>query len=200
MFNIFKRAALRREAMGKIALSNHFTFTPKDEPGLGKGLKAFSLFRHKSGKIYNMLEKDVPEIPGKVRLFDYKYIVNRGNHSETVAQTVFLLSAEISRLPAFKIYPRNFFHKIAAYFNKSKMPELIKDPAFYERYIFKTEEIALVKSMVNYDFTRLLKNGKKLRVESLDNYLLVYRYSRRVPVEEVMDFYELGMKIYKSLK
>ena len=53
---------------------------------------------------------------------------------------------------------------------------------------------------MNYDFTRLLKNGKNLRVESLDNHLLIYRDSKRLPVEEIMDFYELGLKIYNSLK
>lgn len=200
MFNIFKGAAIRREAMGKIALVHQFAFVPKDETGLAKAMKAFSLFKHKSGKISNMLEKEVREIPGKVRVFDYKYTVHTGNSNATIIQTVFLLSSNSQELPAFKVYPRTFFHKIAAYFRKNKTPELIKDPAFYERYIVKTEEAAELKPRMNYDFTRLLKNGKNLRVESLDNHLLIYRDSKRLPVEEIMDFYELGLKIYNSLK
>ena len=196
-FNFFQK---RRQQMQETAQKLDMEFRITDEYGLIGMMKDFALFKKGYGKrISNIISNKKDLEKEDIRVFDYKFIVGGGNSTRKVMQTVFYIHAKALNLPEFLIYPERFYHRIGEFMGMQDI-DFEAFPDFSNQYLVQGPEESLVRNTLNDNILNYLTDEKNWYVEGMNYLLIFYKRGKRIPADQLEDFYAKGMKIFDYLK
>jgi hypothetical protein len=117
-----------------------------------------------------------------VIVMDFRYTVGSGKHQHTHAQTVILLPTGGEHLPAFTLYPENFFHRIGEVFGFKDI-DFAEHRAFSRRYRLKGPNEVAIRRAFNPEVRAFFAANPGWSVEVAEGQFLVYRGSKRCKPE-----------------
>lgn len=190
----------RTDQLARIAFELEMEFLYKDQWGLLKLLKDFSLFRKgHSKRIYNVLHKQDEWLNVDIRVFDYRFVIGAGNNQRILKQTVFFMQSKFLGLPQFLMKPENFFHKIGQFLGIEDI-DFEKFPVFSNQYWLKGEDKDFIRASMNEEVLKFFTIEKNWSLEGVNYYLIFYRKDKLLPPAQIVDFYKKGMHICEMLK
>ena len=174
---------LRKDTLGEIGL-----------------LKDFQLFKKgHSKKIKHFLWQDDPDTGRKTRIFDYHYTVGGGNSTRIYRQTVFFLFSKELGLPDFYLKPENFFSKVSQWLGKEDI-NFNSHPVFSRSYFLKGEDEQLIRETFSEHILHYFTLENDWFVEGLNYFLIVYRHNKLMKPDQIQNFYQQGMELYRLFK
>lgn len=199
-FGAFGRKKRRAKAMESIARQLQMSYVPKDEYGTQSLLGDFKLFQKGIAKeVRNLLHKKEATENLEISIFDYHYVVPTGNSMVPFAHTVFFIQSKTLALPQFLLKPENFFHKIGTHLGMQDI-DFESHPEFSDQYLLKGEDEALIRKKLDDNFRSYFTIEKDWTLEGLGYFMILYRFNKILPTEQLTEFYEKGWKIYNLLK
>lgn len=154
-------------------------------------LRDTNIFKGKKRKtIRNFCTQAVPNIAGKLQLFDYSHYPDSGKKQTTVV----LFETGEFNFPAFLIRPKRTIEKLGGLFRKGKV-EFNESPLFNQAYVFSSVAKDRVKPLIQKALLDLLITENDLTVEGKGPYLMVYEKNKLQPMERLLTFYEDAIEI-----
>jgi hypothetical protein len=186
--------------MQEVAQKLGLQFDVNDEYGLIAMMKDFELFKKGYGKrITNIMsvKRDIEQ--ADIRVFDYKFVVGAGNSTRTVMQTVFYVHSKELNLPQLLIYPERFYHRVGEWMDMQDI-DFEMFPIFSKQYLVQGPEEDLVRNALNEEVLNYFTHEKNWYLEGINYLLVFYKRSKRIPADQIEDFYEKGMKVFEMFK
>lgn len=199
MFNFSSKGQGRAAAMKTVASHLGMSYRAKDEYGTRKLLGDFQLFRRGGRKkVTNLMKKKETDFDLETNIFDYQYTVSTGNSAATFRQTVFFVQSKQLALPQFLLKPEHFFHRIGTYLGMQDI-DFVDHPKFSRQYLLQGEDEDLIRQKLTEDFRTYFTVEKNWTLEGLNYFLIFYRNKKRIPPEDLPEFYRKGKEIYNLL-
>jgi Spy/CpxP family protein refolding chaperone len=187
------RAKRRREALRDFALQAGFSFNPdkqtldamisriatEDEPELP--------FLDDDNHVRNVLQRDASG--STLQLFEYCYLHDRYG-GDARFETIALFRTDTASLPTFRLYPEGWLEKILDKVGLHDI-DFDTDPDFSARWNLKGDDEAAVRAFFSAELRSFFQNMQatdELVVRGSGQWLVVSRYHRLIPVEQMSDF------------
>ncbi|MBN1764791.1 MAG: hypothetical protein JW860_06000 [Sedimentisphaerales bacterium] len=186
----------RRADLLELAARLGFNYRHKDDQRLLAQLSLFHLCsqgRPRSRKVFNILEGAIED--NFITIFDYRYTVGSGKHSQTHTQTVIWFLCDRLNLPKFLLKPENIFHRIGGIFGYQDI-DFPQYPEFSKKYLLRGEEDFLIRELFTDEVVGYFQWNPGLQIEGAGNQLLFYRGSKRVKPENIQVFLDEGLKAF----
>ena len=185
------REKKRTAALKEVAEKLGFDFALKDEPttfldGLplhsrGYGKKLSGLMRGRSDSF-------------DLALFDYRYVTGGGRSSQTRQQSVVWFQSAGLDLPDFSLAPRSFWHTLRGWFGQHEI-SFETHPLFAKKYVVLGSNETAIRELFNGRLLEFFEQRTGWSMEGLDDRLLLYQPSKRLPAAEYPDLLETGLKV-----
>lgn len=206
-FTVFTVKRMRRRArsqsLEQLAPRLNLSFSSSDSFGLLSQLKDFDLFRRerwwlkRRGRISNVLRGQVGET--EVYLFDYSYVVQRGNTPVRITQTVFFANNKNWYLPNFRLKPETWWQKVLAAFDKSDI-NFPDSPEFSGRFWVTGEFESLIRKTFSPPVQQFLTERPPAYLEGNNFYLLAYKPRKALNADEAEVFFEHCCRLVQLLQ
>lgn len=174
------------------------TYSATDEFGMKVMLKYFDIYK-RNGIISNLCQQKSTDLISFRYLFDYKFVVSRGNHSKRYVQTVFFVHDREMFLPVFLMKPENVAHKIAAFFGWEDI-DFETNPHFSNLYHLTGEDENWIRDNFQDTVLSFFSKTSGWHVEAANHYLLFYALDSLIPENILFDFYKMGMHVHQLFK
>ncbi|MBL7661361.1 hypothetical protein JNK13_01280 [bacterium] len=185
LYYAYLTAKKRREALLAVSRQIGFQYLESDPGTFFAQLAPFQLAtfgKAYSRKLFNILKGRISE--GELILADYRYTSGSGKNKHTRNQTIMLLQSDKLSLPQFELRPENFFDKLADTFGFKDI-DLPQHPEFSKTFLIKGAEQQHVQALFSPTVITYLMQNRDLHIEGSGNQLLIYRYNRITPAEQV---------------
>lgn len=191
-----KRQSQMQETASKLGME----FKARDEYGLISLLKDFELFKNgHSKRITNMIYRKRDLEKPDIRVFDYRYVISAGNSHRVYKQTVFFIHSKELNLPQLLMKPETFFHRIAEFFGYEDI-DFEAFPIFSKEYYLKGPDESLIRKTFDEQLLHYFTVNKNWSLEGLNYLLVFYQKGKRIPPDQIEEFYKKGLKLYEMLK
>lgn len=197
MFSSYKTEQ-RKARFQTLCLHFNKKYLGKDEFGVKSFLKYFHLF-HRNGKITNLCVSKAEDVSAGYYLFDYQYVVSRGNHAKRYKQTVFFVHDNTMFLPDFLLKPEHVGHKIAAYFGWEDI-DFVHNPRFSNLYHLSGEDEEWIRDNFQDPVLSFFSKTSGWHVEAANHYLIFYALDSLIPENILHDFYKMGHHVHQLFK
>lgn len=184
----------RAYSMEQVADMMQLQYTPNDSFGLIQQLRGFDLFERersrwfRKGRIYNVLRGWVGET--QVYLFDYTYVVQAGNRSKKVTQTVFFANDKNWFLPNFHLKPERWWHKLQAGLGIKSDINFEENPRFSHKFWLNGDFEALIRKQFTPELQGFLTEKPPAHLEGSNYYLLAYKPKSTMNAADLQLFYQ----------
>jgi hypothetical protein len=183
----------RAEAMERIAGELGLEYRPLGSDGLVAQLCHFNLFsKGRSKKVVNMLKGGSGE--RTLAIFDYQYTTGGGRSTQTWRTTVLSLRFDGMEMPPFMLRKRQITDTIGSWF-RGKGIQIQGRPMFSRRYLLRGNNEATIRGLFTDSVVEYLERNPGLYVEAAGNAMLVYRWGKRVPPDEVNALLGSGLEL-----
>jgi hypothetical protein len=189
----------RVEALRQLAPALNCTFSEKDDKSIQSTFSEYDLFSHgNSKKVTNVFTGTLRRLP--ILVFDYQYVVQSGESSHQIKQTVLVLESEKLQLPRFLLRPKNLMDKVGKAFGRKNV-ELEAYPEFSKRYYLNGPFAEIIRNFFSdHQVAKYYEDHPGLSTEGNDHRLMIYRASKTLPAEDIQSFLEEGYNLYNSYK
>jgi carbonic anhydrase len=177
-----KRTDSLREAAEQLG----FSFDPNAEEILNSVFVNFPLFnRGRSRRFQNLLSGGRGR--DQVWLFDYRYVTGHGKNRRVPRRTVAAYPQAARNLPLFELRPERVFEKILTMFGYQDI-DLREYAEFSNRYLLRGRDEDAIRALFDAKRVAVLEGINNVGVEGEGSCLVVYRYRRRVPPDQLPTF------------
>jgi hypothetical protein len=200
VFYVWKRnfSGKRAEALGQLAQTLNFTFSPRDDGTMMAILGGFQLCsKGHSRKIANVLSGKYSGTP--VMILDYQYTTGGGKSTHTWRQTVLVLESEKLALPHFTLRPENVFDKIGSVIGYKDIDFPIY-PKFSKQYFLRSKDEAAIQNIFTDSLIQYYEQHPGLNTEGEGNRLIYYQGPKIVPADKLQAFMQQGYELFGLFK
>jgi hypothetical protein len=188
----------RTEAMREAAEELGFDFAPADRDNLLERLSSFQLFSRGHGKrIYNILRGESNDL--RVTIFDYRFTVGGGKHSQTSNQSVICFQMSGAGLPSFLLRPETFLDRIGGLFGFQDI-DFDEHPVFSKKYLLRGRNVPAIRELFTEEVLTYYEDVAGVSTEANGNRLLYYRHGKRIKPVEIREFLEEGFAALAVLR
>lgn len=157
-----------------------------------KHLPKFKLFTQKSNKkIRNIISFPLPELEGRIKIFDFLYSDDDMDYKRT---TALLFESKALELPRFRIKPKGFDAILGKLF-MTEDPLFPQYPVFSQQYKVIGKDRAGMRYAIKPEIFPILTHDQKWTLEGTGPYLLWYRKDKTQKRRELSIFCETGIEI-----
>jgi hypothetical protein len=186
-----KKAAERTRAMQQAAFALGWSFAAEPPLSIIPGLEQHHLFSQgHSKKLYNMLYGSIDG--ARAAIFDYKFTVGHGKHSQTYNQTVVYFQSERLSLPSFSLRPESFGHKLISALGYQDI-DFSNRPTFSGKYLLRGQDEQAIRQTFQDSVLAYYENNLKLYTDGGANQVFFYRQGVRVEPPNVRSFLDWGL-------
>ncbi|MCK5474899.1 MAG: hypothetical protein KAI53_05835 [Candidatus Aenigmarchaeota archaeon] len=170
------------------------SFSEKTPDDFISTLSEFKLFTEgHSKKAHNLIEGSAQGI--QYSIFDYRYTVGAGKHSQTHIQTVFSAKKDNMKLPKFSMTPEYFYHKIGDLLG-SKDIDFVNKPIFSKKYLLKGSDETAIRNTFKEEILSFFERKKeKIAIQANGNKMILYRPSKNIKPKDLTKFKDESIKI-----
>jgi hypothetical protein len=200
IFYVWKRnfSGKRAEALGQLAQTLNFTFSPRDDGTLMATLGGFQLFtKGQSRKLTNILNGKNSGTP--VMVMDYQYTTGSGENAHTWRQTVLVMESENLALPYFSLRPENVFDKIGSVIGYKDIDFPIY-PKFSKQYFLRSKDELSIRNIFTDSLIQYYEQHPGLNTEGEGNRLIYYQGPKIVPADKLQEFMQQGYELFSLFK
>jgi hypothetical protein len=188
----------RSEALGQLAQTMNFVFSPKGDGKLLESFNGFNVFsRGRVRKISNILSGKVNDI--SVRVFDYQYTTGGGDSSHTWRQTVLVLESEKLRLPDFVLRPEGLLDKIGVVLGYQDI-DFDLYPKFSRQYFLRGKDQESVKAFFTDSLIQYYEQHAGLSTEGRGSRFICYYGGKVIQSDRIQEFMQQGYELFNMLK
>lgn len=186
-------AKKRREALEQLAQEQGYEFDKHATLcDWATDTKDFSLFnKGRSKKARNSLTKTIEDI--EVSIFNYQFTTGSGKNSSTTAQTVAVLECPGMNLPAFKVEPEHFMHRLGTMMGMQDI-DFDDNPEFSKKFRLTGESEAAIRERFDSTLMDYFLRHPKLSLEARRNRFLVYQFGKTQPIKNYQAFLDSAME------
>lgn len=189
-----RQERLRTEALKKAADEFGFQFHPNGCPVVQSWLDKFHLFTQgRARTMSNCLRGRTQDLD--VSIFDYKYTIGGGKHSQTHRTTVLWIRADDLNLPAFCMSPESFWHRVGASLFGSDDIDFDTHKTFSKAYLLKGKDEASIRSLFRTEVLDHFETLTGVSTEASGEVLVFYRHAVRIDPEKMRAFLEEGFAV-----
>jgi len=174
-----------------------FENKPKDDTAFRLSSLNFFPGAH-SHKVFNMLSGMHKENQWKI--FDYRYTIGHGKHSQTYSQTYAMMLSNDFRVPRFSLNTQHFFHKIGKVFGLKDID--FKDyPVFSKKYLLKSQDEDMIRMLFVPEVLDFFQRQQKMiHMIAQDTMLVFYYHRKRLAPREVRPFLDTAAELLDTFK
>jgi len=186
-----RRAAARKEALGRQAMMMGYSFSPGQlkpnqpeksgmEPEFVESLKALQVFQKgRRQRISNVMSKVSNR---REWIFDFQYETGGGNNRHRVRQTVFGCLQRNWSIPGFTLHKEGFFSRI---FDGADI-DFEQDDQFSHQYLLKGKEETAIRRLFTPSVRSFLTERRDWAIEANGPWIFIYRQGRIVKPDDLM--------------
>jgi len=130
--------------------------------------------------------------------FDYSYVTGSGKNRSTRNQSVVGVTIPGAQLPAFVLEPEAMFDKLAAVFGATDF-DFTTHPEFSKRYLLRGDDEDAVRRLFAPGVLGWFERNLGLHVEGAGDALIVYRWGRLRPADEVRTALHEALEVARQL-
>lgn len=173
----------RSAALEQAALRLGMNFLVQDEAFATSGFTGrLPLFQRGYGRGISNVARGSNE-----SVFEFRYTVGSGKNSSTYQQTVAVFDLSPRELPAFELKPEGLTDKLGSLFGGQDI-NFEEDPEFSRRFRLRGPSEDAIRERFHTGLRQQLVAGGSWSVEGDGPWLAVYRRSKRVRPDDLMDF------------
>jgi hypothetical protein len=189
----------RDTLMAKIARQSAMSYTKHPDQSFLEVLQDFNVFRQGRKPIVKHLFSIQEKNEISVKIFDYRFTRGHGKNRRHVWQTIVLLTSSKLSLSPFRIYPKNFFSNISAFFGNQDI-EIPYDRVFNEKFIVKSAYPDQVHQHFNPSFRKLINSTLDIELEAMNYFILLNLRDLLICNPEYFDaYYHRIFEIHQTL-
>jgi hypothetical protein len=178
----------RSQALEQAALRLGMAFQAEGDPLEIYEFRGLPLFqRGRSRKLKNVASA------GNERFFGYSYTTGSGKSSSTHVQTVAVFSTSRS-LPRFELRPEGFLGRIGSVF-RGRGIGFEEDPGFSRAGRLKGPDETAIRQLFQPALRQQLAGEAGWSVEGDGHWLALYRHSKRIRPDQLVEFIESARRI-----
>jgi hypothetical protein len=187
----------RNTALEEFARRKGFAYEEQDSFGIRAYFKDMKLFRiGGSKKALNMMQRSEAEF-NHSGMFDYHYTVSTGKSSRTFKQTVYFRIQNDLMLPAFKLFPEQWYHQIGKWFGMQDI-NFVEYPEFSKNYLLQGPQPEFIwKLFQDEDLVRHFDAYPGWSVEAVGKYFVMYKHHKLQPVTQMGTLLKTGDTLYR---
>lgn len=199
-----RRDTHRLQEMESLGRTLNMQVLPNDTLGLAKQLQEFDLFSRERSKwfkntgITNVLRGQVDGTD--VYLFDYTYVISTGKSAQRITQTVFFANDTKLSLPAFKMRPETWWHKVMAKTGWKTDINFPESPDFSEKFWLTSEFDQMLREQFTPAIQAFLTDRPPVHIEGNNYYLVAYKPGKTLGAEASKTFFEQCCALIALLK
>jgi hypothetical protein len=191
------RRKKRADGMRRAAEAMGFTFSPKGDADLLKGLTSGHLFAQGVSKqITNLVRGVAADL--ELLIFDYGYTIGDEENLEQPVHTVLLFRSPELDLPAFCVRPKSVLHRIASLFGYQDIA-VEGHPVFSKNYLLRGSDEAGVRRLFGDEVLSYYERGSSLFTEGGGQQFVLYRWAKPVDPENLRFFVQEGFEVLALL-
>lgn len=184
----------------KLASQLEMQFRENDTEGFGTYLKDIRIFKRARPKkqINNIVFKEIPDPLENLYFFDFHYVINTGQSSAIIDQTVFFAQSKKITLPNFELKPKNPGQLLLDFFGK-KRPDL-GHPLLNKKFLLKTESPKVLDWLNEDAFIEILERYPKLYIHGANYHLVIFQPRKKAHKDFLKEQYNDFFSLYEHFQ
>jgi hypothetical protein len=188
----------RTSELARVAEELGFAFSASDSGALLPDLQRFDLVSHgRAQHISNVMSGVVEDV--EIAIFDYRYTTGSGKNRKTHRRSVVSLKREGWGLPGFHLRPESVFTKIGQVFGYQDC-DFPEHPEFNRLYVLRGTNQIAIRTLFTEDVLGFYESQSGLSTEGCGDVAIVYRPGKRLPPDQVPQFYDTAWAVAQLLK
>jgi len=192
IYHSYRQEKQRAAELQRVVEELGFDFLPDGDSAFLSNLSSFYLFSQgRSKRLSNLMRGKTKNL--EVAIFDYKYVTGSGKHSHTWRQSVVCFHLDRPDLPVFCLRPESVFHKIGAWFGYQDI-NFTNSPVFSKNYLLQGKDEQAIRDLFTDEVLAFCEANLGISVEGGGDWLLFYRYAKRVEPPAIRSLLEDGLR------
>lgn len=166
---------------------------PGELDGFASATEVMNIGRRHQAR--NILRREVP--PLDVVLFDYRYTVGSGKHSNTIDQTIAVFRSNRLRNPPFVIKPEGFFSRVGALIGVQDI-DFEDSPEFSRKYVLQGPDEEAIRAFLTPARRDLITTFDRLCMQAHTGCFYFWFDRKRTRPAELQAFFEKAFTVYSA--